>query len=155
MKISSYISKSGFLTFALLMIVSLSGCKRLIAKIDKAETTVYASGYTTGSQGKQVATYWKDDKETKLTTGAGDAVAQSIFVAGNDIYAVGYDECTNGNKAACKWLNGHILALTDGSTNAVANKVLIQNKVVYIAGSFFNANSRNVAAYWADKIDNA
>ena len=61
MKMSSYINKLGLSFFTFLIIVSLSGCKRLIAKIDKVETTVYASGYTTGSQGKQVATYWKDD----------------------------------------------------------------------------------------------
>ena len=56
MNISSCLNKVCMAGVALMMIIGLSGCKKILSKIEKNETVVYVSGYTTGNQGRHVAT---------------------------------------------------------------------------------------------------
>jgi ABC-type Fe3+-hydroxamate transport system substrate-binding protein len=46
---------------------------------------VYVAGYGINNLGKQVALLWKNDTVTYLTNGLRNAVANSVFVDGNNV----------------------------------------------------------------------
>ena len=61
-----------------------------------------------------------------LTTGAIGAVANSVFVVGNDVYVAGYQWKIGGHYIATYWKNGEVVKLTDETKNAIANSIYIQ-----------------------------
>jgi S-adenosylhomocysteine hydrolase len=81
--------------------------------------------YVAGRDGN-VATLWKNGVAQNLANGA---VANSVFVSGNDVYVVGYEDGGNGSVAKL-WKNGVAQNLTAINiyamdNYAVANSVFV------------------------------
>jgi hypothetical protein len=113
---------------------------------------VYVAGYEINGSGKNVAMYWKNGTVVKLTDGSRDAVANSIFVDGNDVYAAGYqDKAGTILNIATYWKNGVAYSLsitgTGGNFDA-AKSIFISGTDVYAAGIEKNTSGNAVAKYW-------
>ena len=87
-----------------------------------------------------IASYWKNDSLVVLTDGTGNALANSIFVSGNDVYVAGYE--TRNQNIPEYWKNGNRVILSnDGGEDATSIFVTSGNATtgnVYVAGDFAN-----------------
>jgi hypothetical protein len=112
-------------------------------------TDIYACGYTIAANGNQIATYWKNGIEVKLTDGSNNAVVKCIGILGTDVYMGGFIENSNNKTVAVYWKNGIAINLTDGSTNAVINAMCVHKNDVYFAG--YNSDALDnilTPVYW-------
>jgi len=86
----------------------------------------------------EVATLWKNGVAQRLTDGASDSYAMSVFVAGENVYVAGvYESHPNaqGNWVleATLWKNGSPQTLSE-NCYGVAFSVFVSGKDVYVAG---------------------
>lgn len=88
-----------------------------------------------------VAKYWIDGQEIKLSDGTNNASANSIFVSNNDVYIAGSD---NG---AVYWKNNREIRLSAGS----ATSIFVAGNDIYVAGS--NGSDSPNAVYWKNGIE--
>ena len=96
-----------------------------------------------------IAKMWKNGQSHDLTDGIYDAMAQSVYVAGDDVYIAGREYGEQGIAIAKLWKNGEAQALTDGSFEALAYSVCVsENGDIYVAGHEINANGKFVAKLW-------
>ena len=72
-----------------------------------------------------VAKYWVDGQEIKLSDGTNNAKANSIFVSGSDVYIAGSD---NG---AVYWKNNAEIRLSGSN----ASSIFVSGNDVYVGGS--------------------
>ena len=86
----------------------------------------------------RVATCWIDGQEVTLSDGTNDAIANSIFVAGNEAYIAGYDG------GPVYWKNKTKINLPTKS-GGNANSIYESGGHVYVAG-----NDGSSAVYWKD-----
>ena len=115
-------------------------------------TDVYVAGYLqTDSIRFPVATIWKNGSPISLTNGAYAAVANSVFVSGNDVYAAGTDKAAGTYPIAKYWKNGVGYTLTNGTSLADAKSVCVVGSDVYVAGYEGN-NFVTVAKVWKNGI---
>lgn len=136
----------------------LNGCKKEEDETtDDSNTTtpatksVYVCGYEINSAGNNVAKYWKDGIENTLSNGATDAVAQNIWVEGDDVYVVGSRKEFNAGSLTfpAYWLNG-VETLLNGTSApySSATDIFISNDNVYIVGYERNSDGIEVAKLW-------
>ena len=77
-----------------------------------------------------IPTIWKNGIEQKLTDGASNAFANSVYVTGNDVYVAGFE----GN-VAIVWKNGEAQKLTGNRlTSTRATSIFVSGNDVYVAG---------------------
>jgi hypothetical protein len=118
---------------------------------------LYAAGYQT--IGGSVATYWKLENETQVTTTAlnetvNEAYANSIYVSdNNDAYVAGQENHGGGVFIAKVWKNGQATHLTSG-TSAVASSVFTSGADVYVAG-WESSAAGTVAKVWKNGVGTA
>lgn len=114
--------------------------------------TLYACGYESNSSGKNVAKYWYNDEEVALSNGTRDAIAQAIWVEGNNIHVVGALDQENSNlNVPTYWLNGVETPLSN--TAGVldnATDVFVTDDHVYITGFQYGPNFKFIAKLWID-----
>lgn len=127
----------------LLFIVLLNGCSK--NELSKAPS-VYISGFEFNGI-KNVAKYWKNEKEVTLTDGTKWAEASSIYVVNNDVYVAGTEENGSNVKVAKYWKNGISISLSSGLKDAKAVDIVVINSDVYVAGTEFEG-TRKIAKYW-------
>lgn len=112
---------------------------------------IYAAGtQENATTALPMACYWKNDDPTLLTDGATTvAVANAVFVSGNDVYVAGYeyDYYAGGTPIAKYWKNGTPVPLSDGTKAAYANAVVVWGNDVYVAG-----NEDKTAKYWKNGV---
>ncbi len=76
-------------------IIIFTSCKKDIPPIFKhggsGNAHVYVAGYESNGT-NNVAKYWIDGQEIKLSDGTSSAFATSIFVSGNDVYIAGSED---------------------------------------------------------------
>ena len=125
---------------ALVVISTFTSCKKDFPPIIKGghghsgEATILVAGYESNGT-HNVAKYWVDGQEIKLSDGSQDANAQSIVVsANNDVYVAGSD---NG---AVYWKNNSQIRLSGDN----ASSIFVTGNDVYVAGS----DGSNTAVYW-------
>lgn len=83
-----------------------------VAKFDNGNLNIWAA-------------LWKNGTLIKLTGGANYAIAQSVYVNGNDVYVSGNSFDNNGQPRAFVWMNGTLTYLTEASTYSWANDILL------------------------------
>ncbi|HEV7424604.1 MAG TPA: hypothetical protein VGO21_05490, partial [Candidatus Paceibacterota bacterium] len=93
---------------------------------------VLVAGYESDGT-HNVAKYWVDGQEIKLSDGTQDASANSIFVSKNDVYTAGSD---NG---AVYWKNNSEIRLSGNN----ASSIFVSGNDVYVAGAHGTK-----AVYW-------
>lgn len=94
---------------------------------------------------------WKNGVLAKtITDGTKDAVANDLYVAGNDVYITGI-EFNGTNNVAKVWKNGTPTNLTDGTKEGVANAISVSGGNVYVAGSEFDGMN-NVLKLWKNGV---
>ena len=125
---------------AMVIMCTLTSCKKDFPPIFKGghshsgEPTVLVAGYESNGT-HNVATYWVDGQEIKLSDGTQDASANSIVVSGNnDVYVAGSD---NG---AVYWKNSSEIRLSGDN----ASSIFVSGNDVYVTGS----DGSNTAVYW-------
>jgi len=111
---------------------------------------VYVAGYNTTKDGGIEALYWKNGTAFPLGK---DAMANSIFVSGNDIYVAGV-QYSNGTATATFWKNGVGTALTGSATAArsFANSIFVDGQDVYVAGYVLLNSGIGTAMYWKNGL---
>ena len=124
---------------AMVITCTLTSCKKDFPSIFKGghshsgQPVVFVAGYESNGT-HNVATYWVDGQEIKLSDGSQDASANSIAVSNNnDVYVAGSD---NG---AVYWKNNNEIRLSGNN----ATSVFVSGNDVYVAGA---DNSK--AVYW-------
>ncbi|CAD0007458.1 Kelch repeat-containing protein [Flavobacterium chungangense] len=94
---------------------------------------------------------WKNGLLAKtITDGSQDAVANDLYVVGNDVYITGV-EFNGTNNVAKFWKNGTPTNLTDGTKEGVANAISVSEGNVYVAGSEFDGMN-NVLKVWKNGV---
>lgn len=94
-----------------------------------------------------VAKYWKNGVETKLTNGTKHATATHIVVVNGDVYVAGAER---DNKFVAKyWKNGTPTSLTDGVNNAYGNCIYVDGQTVYVSGSEA-IGAYEIGKYWVN-----
>ena len=83
------------LLFCLLAVVACKKTKNPVIE-------VYVAGYELNTAGKQVAKVWKNGVVTALTNGQQHAIANSVYVSGNDVFLAGY-QSNGGTYVATLW----------------------------------------------------
>ena len=118
---------------------TLTSCKKDFPPIFKGghshsgEPTVLVAGYESNGS-FNVAKYWVDGQEIKLSDGTRDASANSMVVSNNDVYIAGSDS------GAVYWKNNYEVRLSgDG-----ASSIFVSGNDVYVAGSV----GSDTAVYW-------
>ncbi|MCL1908936.1 MAG: Ig-like domain-containing protein [Holophagaceae bacterium] len=109
--------------------------------------SIFVAGYE-GNPGTPVAKLWIDGGENFA---AGNAMANAVFVQGDDIYLAGY-ETISGRRAATLWgKDGYSVPLSSsGPCEAVSVYVseIGGKQDVYVAGFEEDASGKAVAAVW-------
>ncbi len=121
---------------AILNLIMLSGilvltnsCQKEVDNTSSGHENIYIVGRQLGST-RALAKYWVNGVAKTLTDGNAGAVANSIFVTGNDIYVAGNDGDT-----LKFWKNGVATKLTDGKMIAYASSLFVHNNDVYVVGA--------------------
>ena len=106
-----------------------------------------------------VAKYWKNGVPVEITDRMkGDAMANSIFVSGNDVYVAGQQhneiitDGKGGNSFALSWKNGIADTLTDGTHYAEARSIFVSGADVYVCGQDGNQYIAATAKYWKNGV---
>ena len=101
----------------------------LATRINILPSSIFVSNndvYISGRAGNY-ACIWKNGTITRLTNGANQAFANSVFVKGTDVYVAGYEKQPNSvNSIGKLWKNGVATDLTDGTGIAEINSVFVQ-----------------------------
>jgi hypothetical protein len=112
---------------------------------------VFVGGYT-GPQGKEVATYWKNEEEVRLGDGTNPSAVNTIFVANNNVYAGGYeiiiDSISNGRYfTPTIWKNGAKIKLAASplARSSRISSIYVSGHDVHATGSVGDENS---GVYW-------
>ncbi len=87
------------------------------------EPTVFVAGYESNGT-YNVAKYWIDGQEIKLSDGTRDASANSLVVSNNDVYIAGSDS------GAVYWKNNSEIRLPGNN----ASSIFVSGNDVYVAG---------------------
>ena len=140
----NYFNSKSLLSVFLGVSLILTSCQKDPLKIFKdgnfhlGKPVVLVAGYESNGT-NNVATYWIDGQEIKLSDGTHNASANSIFVSNNDIYVAGSD---NG---AVYWKNNREIRLPADD----ATSVFVSGNDVYVAGSYnYNISDTPKAVYW-------
>jgi len=101
---------------------------------DTERTTVYVGGYA-GAVGKEIATYWVDQKEVRVGDTTERSMINALFVQGSDVYAAGFEtDRKNGKSSAVYWKNGNRISLLTSVVNKGASI-----HALYVSGSDVHA----------------
>lgn len=115
---------------------------------------VYVAG-TSGKNGKNIASIWKNNTFTPLSEDTKNSEANDIAILGDDVYVVGNEENGNGSvRVAVLWKNGKKQELTKGlnSNTASANSIALKDNDIYIVGFERKNNGAIVAMLWKNKV---
>jgi hypothetical protein len=106
---------------------------------------VYVAGFTTNSDGKQAAVYWKNGTMVPLhDTATGNAQANAIAVSGSSVYVAGW--VNEGTRYATVWKNGPPTTLYDlGFSEGLG--VALSGSDVYVAG-YYVSSGKQVSCWW-------
>ena len=123
-------------TVMLCVVFTLSSCKKDFPPIFKGghsgNPVVLVAGYESNGT-NNVAKYWIDGQEIKLSDGTHDATANSIVVSDNDVYVAGTDS------GAVYWKNNREIRLSGNN----ASSIFVSGNDVYVGGS-----DSTHAVYW-------
>src|ERR1700748_325841 len=133
-------SLNGKLLLALIMgiMCTLSSCKKDFPPIFKdghshsGKPVILVAGYESNGS-FNVAKYWVDGQEIKLSDGTRDAIANSIVVSNNNVYIAGSDS------GAVYWKNNSETRLPGNN----ASSIFVSGNDVYVAGAHDSK-----AVYW-------
>ena len=128
---------------AMLIATGFTACK---PNSKPKEIDIYVSGSERNGT-KVVAKVWKNGKELyELTDGSKSAVANSVFVVGEDVYSAGFED--NGTHWVAKvWKNDkELYTFTDGTKSGEAHSLFVADDKVYTAGY-----DGTVAKLWKNK----
>ncbi len=118
--------------------------------------TVFVNGmdvYVAGQDSNGEAVIWKNNKVSNLTSGAESAMAQSVFVLGEDVYAAGHNFDDSQNDVALVWKNDVLLyELTNATTAARAYSIFVDGTDTYVAGYERTNSFKDVAKIWKNGI---
>ena len=99
---------------------------------------VYVTGCDQTSYENRTAKLWKNGLPINLSNGNTRAIANSVFVTGNDVYIVGSEglPAISSFDSAVIWKNGTKAYLTGGGvSSASANSIFISGTDIYVAGA--------------------
>jgi hypothetical protein len=142
----NYFNSKSLLAILFAAAFTLISCQKDPLKIFKdgnfhfGKPVVFVAGYESNGT-NNVAKYWIDGQEIKLSDGTNNANATSIFVSNNDVYLAGSD---NG---AVYWKNNREIRLSGGN----ATSIFVSGNDVYVAGS--NGSDSPNAVYWKNGIE--
>jgi hypothetical protein len=132
----NYFKSKSLLSIFLGVTAILTSCQKNLPPIFKhgesGNDHVFVAGYESNGI-VNVAKYWIDGQEIKLSDGTNDANANSIFVSNDDVYIAGSDS------GAVYWKNSREIRLSAGN----AFSVFVSGNDVYVGGS-----DGPHAAYW-------
>ena len=120
------------------LVLTLSSCKKDFPPIFKGghshsgKPTVLVAGYESNGT-YNVAKYWVDGQEIKLSDGTRDASANSMVVSNNNVFIAGSDS------GAVYWKNNSEVRLSGDN----ATSIFVSGNDVYIAGTHDSK-----AVYW-------
>lgn len=134
------------------LIILFEGCvKEKINPITKSTPYVNDVGdspiiYVAGET-KHASVVWRNGFADTL---AFSAVAQSVYVEGNDTYVAGWISNGPFDAIAMYWKNGDPINLSDHEFETYAKSIAVSNNDVYVAG--FELNSQHKARCWKNGI---
>ncbi len=148
-------------TLITITLLAVTGCKKSANQpVPKTGTDVYVAGFTVASNGKNVATYWKNGVATKLVTDSTSVSnSNSIMVIDNDIYVTGFITTVVGSTSTgtypVYWKNGVMTMLPDNNGD-ISNAACIasQGNDIYIGGTTTTKNGYLAATYWKNGVIN-
>jgi hypothetical protein len=123
------------------IMMTLSSCKKDIPPIFKHGNFGKAHAFIAGYESNgtvNVAKYWIDGQEIRLSDGTHYATANSIFVSNNDVYVAGSDS------GAVYWKNNAEIRLSGSN----ASSIFVSGSDVYVGGT----DSTN-AVYWKNGME--
>lgn len=93
---------------------------------------------------------WKNGTPVTLSyPAANGAVANCVFVNGNDVYVGGYVvNASTGEWNARYWKNGSLVSLPDGPKSSVVKSMYVDGNDVYAAGVEEDAARKRIARLW-------
>jgi len=122
-------------------IISTAAALMLMVAFPANAQDVYVAGYEKNNQiqSKTRATLWKNGSPQYLSDWNGQAVANSVFLSGDDVFIAGTTSNDQGNGIAMLWKNGEpqTLRLSENWINSKAKSVFVSGNDVYVVGSSY------------------
>jgi hypothetical protein len=150
MKPYTFNRKSPLIILSIFSIVAFSSCQKdippIFRKIDfnPGKPVVFVAGAESNGI-NNVAKIWIDGQELALSDGTNNAVANSIFVTGDDVHTAGNDA------GPAYWENNTEISLpvksitVNAKLNSNANSICVSGNKVFITGT-----DSTSAVYWKD-----
>lgn len=113
--------------------------------IDSYNVDIYIAGYQSNAR-TPIATSWKNQTATELTSESEHAYATSVMVKNEDVYIAGWKSMGSYN-VATYWKNGIEVVLNDETQSAKASSIFIDNGEIYVSGEI-KSDDELRAVYW-------
>jgi hypothetical protein len=115
----------------IILVCSLSSCKKDLPAIKKKVVDTYVAGWAENSTTGGDAAYWKNGKLIRLKSIAKYNFVKAIAVQDSDVYAVGNSYTDNIGEVISYWKNGKAIYV-DTVHTAFIKDLAVNGKDVYI-----------------------
>ncbi|WP_271766733.1 cadherin domain-containing protein [Aquimarina algiphila] len=111
-------------------------------------TDIYAAGFNSKSNNKNIAVVWKNGEMIELTDGVNEARANAVYVANDIVYVVGYE-----SPSAVMWKNNVKINLGTNNFSNGNSIHITEDNDVYIAGYENLPGGRRIPKVWKNTAE--
>lgn len=139
-----------------------ASCKKSVTPspdpVQNSDVDVYLAGDVIATNGKNVATYWKNGIAVRLADSLSNSRCNSMIVQGNDVYIAGAilgtdDDVAHYYFGAAYWKNGVVTQLDKGPNYSEAFGITLVGKDIYVGGNTSDDALLPFATYWKNGVE--